>query len=168
MPTGETLLKWNESNASVRKNFSVRRLIFPLILMVVIIGGMTSLKIWAGTLNHFPIVVILIFPVFLLASFLGWFSAGAIVCLNEFCIVRSAGKYGSRTDYGEIKDCFFRSESYAGKTLFIFQISLKEPKKFRISPAVDGFIVPEEVGLDQVLQILRKKRVNVIGGQLPS
>jgi len=162
VPTGETLMKWKESNASVRKNFSVKRLIFPLVVMAVALGGITALKMWGGTLKHFPVQTLLVFPFILLVFFSNWFSSGAGVCLTELCIVRSAGKYGSRTNYDEIENCTVRTDSYEDKKFSVVEIKLKDKSKFRINSPVESFIVPEDVNLDQVLQILRDKGVIVI------
>ena len=168
IPTGERLMKWNESNASVRKNFSVGRLVFPLVSAVVILGGIIALKLWAGTLKHFPVGILVVFPVILLAFFSSWFSSGPVVCLNELCIVRAAGRYGSRTDYGEIENCTVRTDNYDGKKLSIVEIKLKDKSKFRVNSPVEKFVVPDDVNLEQILQILRDKGVNVIEGKLPS
>jgi hypothetical protein len=162
IPTGEILMKWNESNASVRKNFSVGKLLFPLVLIVVIFVGIAAFKFWAGTQIQFPIQILLVLPIILLGFSLSWFSSGAEVHLTELCVVRAAGRYGSRTDYGEIENCTIRTDNYDGKKISTVEIELKDKSKFRINSPVEKFIVPEDVNSDQVLQILRDKGVNVI------
>jgi hypothetical protein len=162
VPTGENLMKWKESNASVRKSFSVAKLIFLLGLAVVILGGFIALKFWSGALKHFPFQALLIFPVILIGFFSSWFSSGAVVCLNELCIVRSTGRYGSRTDYGEIENCTFSKSDFEGENFSVFEIQLKDKSKFCINSPVEKFVVPENVDLNQVLTILRDNGVSVI------
>lgn len=161
-------MKWSESNASVRKNFSSGKLVVLLILMVAILGGITALKFWAGTQKHFPFGMLLALPIVLVGFFASWFSSGPVVCLNELCVVRSAGRYGSRSDYSEIENCTVHTEGYDGKKLSVIDFKLKDKSKFRINTPVEKIVVPEDVNIDQVLQILRDKGVKVIGAPLPS
>ena len=168
IPTGETLMKWNESNASVRKPFSVGKLVAVLILMVVILGGITALKFYAGTQKHFPLGILWALPIVLVGFFASWFSSGPEVRLTELCIVRAAGRYGSRSDYGEIENCTVHTESYDGKKLSVIEFKLKDKSKFRINTPVEKIIVPEDINIDQVLQILRDKGVKVVEVPLPS
>ena len=155
-------MKWNESNASVRKNFSFGKLVVLLILMVVILGGITALKFWAGTQKHFPLGMLLVLPIILVGFFSSWFSSGPVVCLNELCVVRAAGRYGSRSDYGQIENCTVHAESYDGKKLSVIEFKLKDKSKFRVNTPVEKIVVPEDVNIDQVLQILRDKGVKVV------
>ncbi len=168
IPTGKTLMKWKESNASVRKNFSVGKLIVALILPIIIVGGIFALKFWAGTLKHFPLQALLIFPVILASFLLSWFSQGAIVSLNELCVVRSTGRYGSRSDYSEIDNYTVRCENYEGKELSVIEFKLKDKSKFRINTPVERIIVPEDVNLDQIFQILRNKGIKAAQAPLPT
>ena len=169
-PTGETLMEWHESNASVRKNFSSGRLIVLWALMVTIFGGIAALKFWTGTQKHSPLGMLLVVPIIiiLVGFFSSWFSSGSVVCLNELCVVRSTGRYGSRSDYGEIENCTVRTESYNGKKLSVIEFKLKDKSKFRINTPVERVVVPEDINLDQVLQILRDKGIKVVDMPLPS
>jgi hypothetical protein len=155
-------MKWNESNASVRKYFSIGRLVVLLVLVVTILGGITALKIWAGTQTHFPLGLLLVLPIVLVGFFASWFSSGPVVCLNELCIVRARGRYGSRSDYGEIENCTVRTFNYDGKKLSIIEFKLKDKSNFRINAPVEKIIVPEDVNLDRILQILRDKGVMAV------
>ncbi|HEX3857310.1 MAG TPA: hypothetical protein VHY30_08450 [Verrucomicrobiae bacterium] len=97
-----------------------------------------------------------------------WFSPGVEVRLTELCIIRVAIRLGCRTNYKEIESCTVRNNNSSEKKFSVVEIQLKDKSKFRINSPVEEFIVPNDVNLDQVLQILRDKAVNVIEGQLPS
>lgn len=74
-----------------------------------------------------------------------WFSSGPEVRSTELCIVRAAGRYGSRSDYGEIENCTIRTESYDGKKLSVIEFKLRDKSKFRINTPVEKIVVPEDV-----------------------
>jgi hypothetical protein len=97
-----------------------------------------------------------------------WFSPGVEVRLTELCIIRVAIRLGLRTNYNEIENCTVCNNNSSEKKFSVVEIKLKNKSKFRINSPVEEFIVPNDVNLDQVLQILRDKGVNVIEGQLPS
>jgi len=90
-----------------------------------------------------------------------WFSPGLEVRLAELCVIRAGIKSGCRTNYDEIERCAVRNDNSRGKAFSVVEIQLKEKSKFRINSPVEEFIVPENVSLDQVLKILRKKGVEV-------
>ncbi|MGD0252829.1 MAG: hypothetical protein ABSC01_09050 [Verrucomicrobiota bacterium] len=168
-PKGETLMEWRESNANVRKTFSCGRFVLLLGLMVLILGVFVVIQLYLEPEKHFPFAILLAVPIAFLGGFSAWFSSDAVVCLSEFCVVRSTGKYGSRSDYSEIESCTVRSESYNDKKLSTIEFKLKDKPKFLpISIPVETIVVPEDVNLEQVLQILRDKGVNVVEGPLPS
>jgi hypothetical protein len=127
-----------------------------------------ALEIWVGTLRYFSLKILLFLPVFLVVYLINWFSSGSEVRLTEVCVIRAAGKSGSRTNYDEIENCTIHTDDYKGKKLSFFEIKLKDKSKFRVNSPVEKFVVPEDVNLEQVLQILRDKGVKLIEGQLPS
>jgi hypothetical protein len=110
------------------------------------------------------------------------FLPGILVQLKEDMIVRGArGTNSQRSAYQDI-DCinFYRDCSYSwnGSRLVIniHQRSVEGPNftsfvvvmKNESFRSVQTFAVPDNVNLNQVLQILRDKGVNVFEGQLPS
>jgi hypothetical protein len=107
---------------------------------------------------------------------------GTLIQLREDMIVRGLrGTNSQRSAYKNI-DCinYYRdcSHSWNGKmlTINIHQRSVEGPNftsfvvvmKKESFRSVETFAVPDDVNLDQVLQILRDKGVNVVEGQLPS
>ena len=161
-------MAWHESNASVRKHFQVKMVVLFFVLTAVVLLSVVALETWVGTLTHFSFKILLFLPVILIIYLINWFSSGPEVRLTEVCVIRAAGKSGSRTNYDEIENCTVHTDDYKGKKLSFFEIKLKDKSKFRINSPVEKFIVPEDVNLNQVLKNLRDKGVNVIQGKLPS
>ncbi len=90
-----------------------------------------------------------------------WFSPGIQVRLHDLCIIRVGGRYGSRTDYDEIDGCVVEPDICDGKKIHVVELNVRDKNKFRINSPVEKFIVPQDVSIDRVLQILRNKGVNV-------
>jgi hypothetical protein len=162
IPAGETLMKWRESNACVRKNFSFYKIFLITLAGAIILGVVVGLKAYARDQKTFPLTTFLYLPLMLVAFLVTWFSPGAVVCLNELCIVKSGGKYGSRSDYSEIETGLIHRESYKGENFAVITFNLKDKSKFRINSPVNKIAIPENVDLSRVLQILAEKGVTII------
>ena len=159
-------MKWREPNAYVRKFFRVEILflVIFLLLMFVVFGVVSAIKSNGQTTNYFPMFVIAIFlSVWFLAT---RFLPGASIHLKELCVTRRLGKSSNRSNYNEIESATVHHDNYKSKKFSVIRFKLKEKPALNIK--VLQIVIPEDVNLEQVLQILRDKGVNIIEGQLPS
>ena len=166
---GETLMKWREPNAYVRRDLShlIPRFGMWIICIVFFIA------IFATKLNGQPIknsfftfsVVSIFLSVALLAQ---WFLPGASIRLRELCVQKAQGKSCNRSDYSKIESATILQENYDGQKFSVIQFKLKEKynpnDKSTWNTTVEKNVVPEDINLEKVLQIFRDKGVNVIEG----
>jgi hypothetical protein len=162
IPVGATLMEWREPNAYTRKDLSHGRWIGLVIVLMI-----PAVLLAISAINHnFSKGRLILASVFLALGIViylrVWFGPGNVVCLKELCVVRSSGKYGSRSDYGEIESCTICEESYECNKYSVIKFKLKGKSKFRINTPVEKIIIPEDVNLDQVLHILQDKGVKVV------
>lgn len=159
---GETLMKWREPNAFVRRFFKILVIFFAfsLLLLFVVFGVVSATKSnGQPTKDSFFIFVVvpIIFSVWLLAT---WFLPGASIHLKELCVTRREVKYRCRSNYSEIESATVHHDNYKDKRFFVIRFKLKnQPKSWINTFKVDQIVVPQNVNLEQVLQILRDKGV---------
>jgi hypothetical protein len=163
---GETLMKWREPNAYVRKFFRVEILLLVLFLlfMFVVFGVTFAIKSNGKPINFTPMFAISIF--FLVWFFVTWFLPGASIHLKELCVTRRLGKSSNRSNYSEIESATVHLDNYKDKRFFVIRFKLKE--KPTLNTKVLQIVIPEDVNLERILQILRDKGVKVVEGPLPS
>jgi hypothetical protein len=176
---GTRLMKWREPK--IRGMLTPRNVLFIYILILVVsvpfgfIGG-----------NGFHISTCLFGFGFMSFASLGFvlqpLFSGTLVQLRDDMIVRGArGTNSQRSEYKNINTIqFYRdcSYSWSGSTLVVnihkrktegpnftcFVIVMRNPS----FGSVQQFVVPENVNVEEVVQILRDKGLNVTEGQLPS
>jgi hypothetical protein len=182
---GKTLMKWREPRGPLVRNAWILCFIVLLIIFVA-----ESIKSNGQLAKDFP--PSLLFIIFV-SLFIAAFLTIPTVRLKESCVTRRTGKSRERTDYNEIDRAtvhqkvsiiqfepenkpeswreriiawHLKSDQKVSKIHFELK---NQPKKTWINTfKIDEIVVPQNVNLEQVLQIFRDKGVNVIEGQLPS
>jgi len=174
------LMKWHEPK--------IKGMLTPgnvLVVLILILIVSVAFGFWGGR-GKFSVPVCLLALGFMSIALIGFFIQpllpGMLVQLKEDTIIRGArGTNSQRSAYKDI-DCinFYRDCSYSWNrsalVINIHQRSVEGPNftsfvvvmKNEPFRSVQTFAVPEDVNLEQVLEILRDKGVKVIEGPLPS
>jgi hypothetical protein len=147
------LMKWREPNAYVRKGLSRGKWIILLIVFMI-----PSLLIFAP--HHLFLGSFFTFIGIL--CFIGVMSgSGGVVCLKEDYITDGVGRSADRSRYSDIECCNVYCESYNGTKFYLLKFIMK--KERHLPPGqVKAVAVPDDVNLEQVLQIFRDKGVKVV------
>ncbi|MGH7992845.1 MAG: hypothetical protein ACREDQ_04975 [Limisphaerales bacterium] len=151
-----SLMRWREPNAYIRKTLARGRWIGLLIVLLIApVGLITSPSLSKG--------IIILASVFMVVGVLGfirvWFGPGNVVCLKEDYIVKASGSAPRKSSYKYILSCDVRPDSYNNTNFSILNFTVKKG----LPPGqVEKVVVPNDVNLEQVVQILRGKGVKVI------
>jgi hypothetical protein len=153
----ETLMKWREPNAYVRKDLARGRwIILVIVFMIPCLLIFEPRHLFLG----------LFFTAFGLLAFVTiWFGSGDPVCLKEDHNTKSTGNSRKRSLYKNIESCNVCHDSYNSTKFSILKFSVR--KGLPVGQIKDVG-VPDDVNLDQILQFLRDKGVKVVEGELPS
>lgn len=97
---------------------------------------------------------------------------GTLLELKEDRIRQLLGGLGGRgsaswSEYKDIESCRVARDNYKGTPFSVLTIRMKDdcqPFKARVISPIKKIIVPEEIDLDTVLQILRDKGVQIVNG----
>jgi hypothetical protein len=156
--SGEELMKWREPNAYTRKDLSNGGWIGLLIVFMV-----PALLLIISAVNHDFSKGRIILALFLIAVgallFVGvWFGPGSWVCLTGDHISRATSRPARRTRYGNIEECIVSHESYNDVQFSVLKFTLK--KGLPVGQ-VEKIVVPNDIDVEQVLQILRNKGIKI-------
>jgi hypothetical protein len=186
---GKMLMKWCEPRGPEQRIIGFA--ILEGLILVTIIFMVKSVKLNGQPIKDFPFSLLIIIYV---SFFIFGFVITPTVRLRELCVTRRAGKYLNRSNYSEIERAIVQHQSddhnkahitdltarmfaaivqnqnYNNHKVSIIKFKLKnKPKSFWTNGfKVREIIVPPNVNLEQVMQILRDKGVNVIERQLRS
>jgi hypothetical protein len=160
---GKTLMKWREPNAYSRKRFPVIIVGFTCFLCIgiVITGIVCASKSHGQFTKNFLSGSFIFFLVYLASITSAWFLPSGYVRLKESCVQRRSGRWVGRSNYDEIESAAVRHEKYKDQKYSIIHLKLKGPKPW-INISVNQIIVPQNVNLEQALQIFRGKDIKVI------
>jgi hypothetical protein len=161
-------MKWREPNAYRRKNFSIGGLIQIFLLNAVGLLIISPVVIRNNS-KHSIAIIVLLYLFLCLVAFLGkWFGVTVIQVKDN--VIWKSGNSSGRFYLANIKSCNVGSDFYKGTKFFVLKFDLKEQNKslFFKPKQISEIAMPENVNLEQFLQILRDKGVNVIEGHLPS
>ena len=159
----ESLRKWREPNAYVRKNLSRGRWIGLLILFIV----PSILLISSSWSNREDRIILgsLIVAIGLLCFIGVLFRSGDVVRLKEDSIMKAPGRCPHESLYKNIKSCNVCPDSYNTTKFSVLKFTMKMPRNY-LSTLPTGQIkevaVPDDVDLKQILNILRDKGVKVV------
>ena len=157
--SSEPIMRWKEPSPIQRDKTN---LIAGIGLMVI----SAALAIILALTHHFPKGEAIFW---MLAP--GLFGAGnilldraysAVVVLKENRINRVSGRIGSYSDYNDIESCIVTRKKFPRATFFHLEFTQKEEKTFSIAPPITGVLVPNDVDLNFVLDILRNKGIKII------
>jgi hypothetical protein len=155
----ESLMRWREPNAYVRKDLSHGGWIGLLIVFMIA----PALLIASHPDHHFSkkqIIVICVFTVFGLFAFICiWLGSGDPVCLKEDHLTKSTGNSRKRSLYKNIECYSVCHNSYNDTKFSVLKFTTK--KGLPVGQIAE-VAVPGDVNLERVLQILRDKGVTVI------
>jgi hypothetical protein len=160
--SSEPLMKWREPNAYVRKGLSHGKWIGLLIVLMIVplflIGEQIS--------HHSSKDLTVLISFFVIVGVLGYirvlFGSGSVVCLKEDHISILIGRSANRTLYKDIECCDVRHDSYNDTKFTILNFAIKKQRKFLPVGQVAKVAVPNDVNLEQVLQIIRDKGIKII------
>jgi hypothetical protein len=157
---GKTLMKWCEPNAYARKRFPamIVGFVFFLLIGIAIAGAVCAVKSHGQLARNFLSCSFIVFLVCVASILSAWFLPSGYIRLKESCVRRRAGKWVGRSNYHEIESATVRPEKYNDQKYTVIHFKLKTPKSW-INTSVHQIVVPENVNLEQVLQILRDKGV---------
>jgi len=159
--TSEPLMKWREPNAYSKRDVSqhgrwfgfIVVLLVPSLLLIVSSHGNRSRMLLAA---FFLVVGVFIFVRV-------WFGSGDVVCLKEDHVTKASNWPPRRTRYKDIITCSVGHDSYNDIKFFILTFTLKKG----LPPGqVTQVVLPDDSGLERVLQILRGKGINIEGNDL--
>jgi hypothetical protein len=161
----ESLMKWREPNAYVRKNLSHGRWISLLIVFMI-----APLLLIASAVQHDyskgRIILAFLFMVVGLIGFVvTWYGSGSLVCLKENHITDGAGRSADRSRYVDIECCNVSHDNYNDTKFSVLKFSVR--KGLPVGQ-IKEVAVPDDVNLEHILQILRDKGVKVVESSLPS
>ncbi|MGB7768506.1 MAG: hypothetical protein WBN22_06590 [Verrucomicrobiia bacterium] len=156
----KTLMKWHEPNAYARKRFPaivVGHVFFLLIGVAIALVVFAVKSSGQSVKNYFycSSIILIVLSFSLLGS---WFLPSGYIRLEESYVQRRAGRWVGRSNYHEIESAAVRHEKYNDQKYSIIHFKLKKPKSW-INTSVDQIVVPQDVNLEQVLQILRDNGV---------
>lgn len=161
----ESLMKWREPNAYIRKNLSHGRWIGLLIVFMIAPG----LPIAFRANHNFSKNQIVIISLFIVIGMLGfivtWFGAGNAVCLKEDHISKLVGRSANRSRYGDIECCNVSHDNCYDTKFTVLKFSVR--KGLPVGQ-IKEVAVPDDVNLEQVLHVLRDKGVKIVEAPLPS
>jgi len=155
---GETLMKWREPNSPVRKFLGILSFI---VLLLIMIAFATKPNDQPVKDSHLPLLLIVFASLFITG-----FLITPTIRLKERCVTRLVGKYHNLSNYSEIECATVHHGNYKDKIFSIIKFKLKE--KLALNTKVQQIVIPEDVNLDQVLQILRDKGVKIVEPTLPA
>jgi hypothetical protein len=168
----ESLRKWREPNAYVRKGLSHFRWIGLVIVLLIAPLGLT-VSFWSN--HNFNKGIIILISIFIAIEILGfiriWFCSGDVVRLKEDSIMKTPGRCPYESLYKNIESCNVCHDSYNNTKFSVLKFTLKKPRNY-LSTLPTGQIkevaVPDDVDLEQILKILRDKGVKVVKQPLTS
>jgi hypothetical protein len=155
----ESLMKWREPNAYSRKDLSHGRWIGLLIFLMI----PSLLIITYPNLGRAGIILASFFMVVGVVAFIRvWFGPGDVVCLKGDHITKATRGLPLLTEYRDIECCNVSSDSYNNIDFSVLKFIMKKKWKYFTPRHVTEVVVPADVSLEQILQILRDKGVTAI------
>jgi hypothetical protein len=119
----ESLMKWREPNAYVRKDLSHGGWIGLLIVFMI----PPALLIASTNLGRRRIILASFFMVVGILAFIrAWFGSGDVVCLKEDQVTKATGRPPRRTRYKNIESCGVSHESYNDVKFSVLKFTLKK------------------------------------------
>jgi hypothetical protein len=170
-PEEKSLMRWTEPTALYeQKRQSVFYFIWPFIPFGICLAVfLLHLHEMNNTVMYCLSSAALFLGVLIVA---GRKLPGTLDELKEDRIWQAVGGPGRRgsafsSNYKDIESCQVTCDNYKCARFSVLKIRMKverQPFKVRVISPVKAIIVPEEVNLDSVLQILRDKGVHVVKG----
>jgi multidrug transporter EmrE-like cation transporter len=150
---GKTLMKWREPNTRSRKFIWLLYFIGWLFFMIVLASKFNDKSVKYSPL---PLMFIVFTCYFIIVFFMI-----PSVRLTELCVQRREGKFRRRSNYDKIESATVGKQNFFDQKVTVIEFKLKNKPPFFPDTSIGAVRVPDDVNLEQVLQILRDKGIKV-------
>ena len=147
-------MKWREPNDQGRKFIWFLYFIVFLFIMIVLVIKSDDKPVKNSSL---PFMAIVFTSYFIITFFMT-----PSVRLKELYVQRRAGKFRYSSKYEEIESATVGKQSRLNQKVTAIEFKLKNKPPFFPNTSIGTVHVPDDVNVEQILQILRDKGVKVI------
>ncbi len=151
-----SLMQWREPNAYSKQDVSrhwIGGLIITVLPLCYIIIKFRDL----GRSGPLLLTIFLVLGVLIFIRI--WFGPGDIVRLKEDCIMVGSGNGSRKSVYEHILSCQTQKDEFEGTKFTVLKFTVKSGLP---SGQIDEVVVPSDVKLASVLEILRNKGVRIL------
>ena len=159
-PETATLIQWKEPSQFERSKTGYYILVSTVIIsvLILIVAVVTQNSPNSHVLKTLGISLGLLGTALILSGLY----ARDVVVLKEDRIARSAGRIGFSSDYKDIESCIVSRKEFPSATFFYLAFTVKKQKRFSILPPMPFAILPNDLDLSSVLDILRSKEIKIV------